>query len=72
MRTRRERERERSGRDFGIVTIVESRCVMRGGVSILLYLGEERDPSWMSYKCHTSKRNIQSQGRVTFRVLVVS
>jgi hypothetical protein len=30
-----------------------------GGVSILLYLGEERDPFWMSYKCHTSKKNRQ-------------
>jgi hypothetical protein len=27
---KKERERE-SGRDFGIVTIAESRCVMRGG-----------------------------------------
>jgi hypothetical protein len=30
-----------------------------GGLSILLYLGEERDPFWMSYKCHTSKKNRQ-------------
>jgi hypothetical protein len=35
-------------------------------------LGERKDPSWMNYKCHTSKRDRQSQGRDTFRVLVVS
>jgi hypothetical protein len=38
----------------------------------LLKEGERRDPSWMSYKCHPSKRERTSQGRGTFRVLVVS
>ena len=40
--------------------------------AFLLYEGERRNPSWMNYKCHTSKRYKQSQGRDNFRVLVVS
>jgi hypothetical protein len=30
--------------------------------------GKTRDPSWMSYKCHPSKRENKSRG-CTFRVL---
>ena len=38
---RARRERERSGRDFGIVTIAESRCVMKGSEhSFILGRGE--------------------------------
>jgi hypothetical protein len=40
--------------------------------AFLLYERERRNPSWMNYKCHTSKRDRQSQGRDTFKVLVVS
>jgi hypothetical protein len=38
----------------------------------LLYEGEKKNPSWMSYKCHPSKRKRTSQERDIFRVLVVS
>jgi hypothetical protein len=64
--------RERVGRDFGIIELLrENWCQMRRE-GFLLYEGERRDPSWMSYKCHPSKRERTSQGRDTFRVLVVS
>ena len=60
---------ERDGTDFGIVELLwgiddEMR---RGRHSFIL--GETRNPSWMNYKCHTSKRDRQSQGGRTFRVL---
>jgi hypothetical protein len=35
----------------------------------LLKEGERKNPSWMSYKCHPSKRERTSQGRCTSRVL---
>jgi hypothetical protein len=61
----KKRERERSGRDLGIVTVAENRCETREGRHSFI-LGAKSDPSWMSSKCHTSKRNRASQGGVTF------
>jgi hypothetical protein len=66
-----ENERERWERFW------HNRVAMRINVQMrregfLLYERERRDPSWMSYKCHPSKRERTSQGRDTFRVLVVS
>jgi hypothetical protein len=52
------KKREKRGRNFGIVTIAEKRCVKRGRGGFLLYLGAKGDPSWMSSKCHTSKIEI--------------
>jgi hypothetical protein len=40
--------------------------------AFLLYERERRNPFWINYKCHTSKRDRQSQGRDTFRVLIAS
>jgi hypothetical protein len=39
------------------------------GVGLVLYLGEERDPSWMSSKCHFSRERVNPKGGRTFRVL---
>ena len=67
-----EKERRVGDERFWHGNNTESRCVKWGRGGFLLYLRAKSYPSWMSYKCHTSKRNKQSQRRVTFRVLVVS
>jgi hypothetical protein len=53
------------------IVVVRIDVKMRREV-FLLYEGERRNPSWMNYKCHPSKRERTSQGRGTFRVMVVS
>ena len=63
------REWERVGRDFGIIDLLWKTNVKMRREVFLLYEGERRDPSWMSYKCHPSKRERTSQGGRTFRVL---
>jgi hypothetical protein len=64
-----EREREEWER-FGQHKLALRIDCKRGGVGIILYLGEKRDPSLMSSKWHQSRERGQSQGGRTFRVLV--
>jgi hypothetical protein len=66
-----ERMRKRWERFWHSRVVVRIIVQMRRG-GFLLYEGERRNPSWMNYKCHPSKRERTSQGRDTFRVLVVS
>jgi hypothetical protein len=63
----RMREREKWERFWHNRVAVKTHVKMRRG--FLLNEGKRRDPSWMSYKCHPSKRERTSQGGHTFRVL---
>jgi hypothetical protein len=42
-----------------------------GGVSILLYLRDKRDPSWMSSKWQATRKSDDLKEGRTFRVLVI-
>jgi hypothetical protein len=63
-----ERARESGERFWHNRVVVKTHVKMRRE-GLLLYEGERRDPSWMNYKCHPSKRERTSQGGHTFRVL---
>jgi hypothetical protein len=55
-----ERARESGERFWHNRIAVKTHCQNEEG-GIILYEGEMRDPSWMNYKCHPSKREKNSR-----------